>query len=90
MQGEERNFEKFLSSPCTPSFSQTLYKMKNRKHNKPSPGENAKFNKITEAAMDEARDILDGKIPAKQYLSAKELLDELDEEMDAEDRNADT
>lgn len=34
--------------------------------------------------MDEARDILDGKIPAKQYFSAKELLDELDEEMDAE------
>ena len=66
--------------------------MKNRKHNKPSQGENAKFNKITEAAtaIDEARDILDGKIPAKQYLSAKELLDELDEEMDAEDRNADT
>ena len=64
--------------------------MKNKKHNKTSPGENAKLNKITEADMDEARDILDGKIPAKQYFSAKELLDELDEEMDAEDRNADT
>ena len=60
--------------------------MKNRKHNKPSKGENAKFNKITEAAMDEARNILEGKIPAKQYFTAKELLDELNEEIDAERR----
>ena len=60
--------------------------MKNRKHNKPSQGENAKFNKITEAAMDEARNILEGKIPAKQYFSAKDLLDELNEEIDAERR----
>ena len=86
MQGEREDFEKSSLSPCTPSPAQTLYKMKNRKHNKPSPGENAKLNKITEAAMDEARDILDGKIPAKQYFSAKELLDELDEEIDAERR----
>ena len=60
--------------------------MKNKKHNKLSQGENAKFNKTTEAAMKEARDILDGKIPAKNYFSAKELLDELDEEIDAERR----
>lgn len=73
-----------FSPPAPPLFLKTLYKMKNRKHNKPSQGENAKFNKITEAAMDEARNILEGKIPAKQYFSAKELLDELDEEMDAE------
>ena len=86
MQGEREDFEKSSLSPCTPSTAQTLYEMKNRKHNKPSPGENAKLNKITEAAMDEARDILDGKIPAKQYFSAKELLDELDEEIDAERR----
>ena len=72
--------------PAPPLILKLYIIMKNKKHNKTSPGENAKLNKITEADMDEARDILDGKIPAKQYFSAKELLDELDEEIDAERR----
>ncbi len=39
-----------------------------------------KFNAETEAAMQEARDIIAGKIPAKTYHSAKELFNELDAE----------
>lgn len=39
-----------------------------------------KFNKETEAAMQEAEDISSGKIKAKSYRSAKELFAELDSE----------
>ena len=48
-----------------------------------------RYNAQTEKAMAEARDIAAGKIKTKQYSSAKELLDELDDELAAEDRNAD-
>ena len=39
-----------------------------------------KYNKETVAAISEARDIMEGKIEAKSYSSAKELFDELDKE----------
>lgn len=39
-----------------------------------------RFNKETEAAMQEARDISSGKIQAKTYSSARDLFDELDSE----------
>ena len=39
-----------------------------------------KFNKETEEAMREAKDIALGKIKVKEYHSAKELFDELEEE----------
>ena len=39
-----------------------------------------RYNKETEDAMQEARDIMAGKIEAKSYSSAKELFEELDEE----------
>jgi DNA-damage-inducible protein J len=38
------------------------------------------YNRETEAAMQEARDILAGKTDAKSYGSARELFEELDEE----------
>ena len=38
------------------------------------------FNRETEAAIQESRDILSGKVQAKSYSSAKELFRELDEE----------
>lgn len=38
------------------------------------------YNAETEAAMQEARDIASGKIPAKSYASARELFEELDRE----------
>ena len=38
------------------------------------------FNRETEAAIQESRDILSGKIQTKSYSSAKELFRELDEE----------
>ena len=38
------------------------------------------YNDETEAAMQEARDIASGKIPAKSYASARELFEELDRE----------
>lgn len=38
------------------------------------------YNKETEAAMREARDISSGKVKAKSYGSARELFDELDGE----------
>ncbi|WP_248628361.1 type II toxin-antitoxin system RelB/DinJ family antitoxin [uncultured Enterococcus sp.] len=41
-----------------------------------------KYNKETEEAMQEARDILAGKIQAKTYHSVEELFNELDEEED--------
>jgi DNA-damage-inducible protein J len=39
-----------------------------------------RFNRETEEAMQEARDILEGKVSAKSYSSARELCEELDEE----------
>ena len=39
-----------------------------------------RYNKETEEAMQEARDIMSGKTPAKAYSSAQELFDELDAE----------
>ncbi len=39
-----------------------------------------RYNKETEAAMQEARDILAGKTKAKSYASACELIAELNEE----------
>ena len=39
-----------------------------------------RYNKETEAAMQETREILSGKLTAKSYSSARELLDELDAE----------
>ncbi|MCJ0602347.1 type II toxin-antitoxin system RelB/DinJ family antitoxin [Enterococcus cecorum] len=41
-----------------------------------------KYNKETEDAMQEARDILAGKIQAKTYHSVEELFNELDKEED--------
>jgi len=41
-----------------------------------------RFNKETEDAMQEARDILAGKIQAKTYHSVEELFNELDKEDD--------
>lgn len=38
------------------------------------------YNRETEAAMQEARDILAGKTDAKSYGSSRELFEELDEE----------
>lgn len=38
------------------------------------------YNAETKAAMQEARDIVSGKIPAKSYVSARELFEELDRE----------
>jgi len=38
------------------------------------------YNAETEAAMQEARDIAAGKIPAKSYASARDLFEELDRE----------
>lgn len=39
-----------------------------------------RFNRETEEALQEARDILEGKVSAKSYSSARELFEELDEE----------
>ena len=39
-----------------------------------------RYNPETELAMQEARDIISGKIGAKRYTSAKELFEELDGE----------
>ncbi|MBR3494490.1 MAG: type II toxin-antitoxin system RelB/DinJ family antitoxin [Clostridia bacterium] len=39
-----------------------------------------RYNRQTEAAMQEAREILDGKVPAKSYGSARELFRELEDE----------
>ena len=39
-----------------------------------------RFSRDTEAAMQEARDIMSGKVQAKSYRSAQELFDELDAE----------
>jgi len=39
-----------------------------------------RYNRETEEAMEEARDIMSGKVQAKSYSSAGELFDELDEE----------
>ena len=39
-----------------------------------------RYNRETEDAMQEARDIMSGKMPSKSYHSARELFDELDGE----------
>ena len=39
-----------------------------------------RYNAITEAAMQEARDIVSGKIPSKQYTTAHEMMEDLDKE----------
>lgn len=39
-----------------------------------------KYNKETEAAIQEAKDIISGKVEAKRYSSAKELFEELDKD----------
>ena len=39
------------------------------------------YNEETLAAMEEARGISSGKIPAKEYKSAKELFEEMDNEI---------
>lgn len=38
------------------------------------------YNAMTEAAMQEARDIVSGKVPAKKYSCAHELMEDLDSE----------
>jgi len=43
-----------------------------------------RYNAETEAAMQEARDIISGKKKAKKYSSADELFEELDAEYEAE------
>ena len=43
-----------------------------------------RFNAETEAAIEEARGIIAGEIPAKRYGSARELFNELDTEITAE------
>ena len=43
-----------------------------------------RFNAETEAAIEEARGIITGKIPAKRYGSARALFNELDKEITAE------
>lgn len=40
----------------------------------------SKYNKETIAAINEARDIMSGKVETKSYSSAKELFDEFDAE----------
>ena len=37
-----------------------------------------RFNAETEAAMHEARDIADGKVPAKRYSSVRAMMEDLD------------
>jgi len=39
-----------------------------------------RFNRETEIAMQEAKDIMSGKVAAKSYSSARELFEELDAE----------
>lgn len=46
-----------------------------------------KYNAEAEAAFQEARDIISGKVPAKKYNSARELFDELDKELEEELKN---
>jgi DNA-damage-inducible protein J len=43
-----------------------------------------RYNAETEDAMQETRDIMSGKTPAKKYRSAKELFNELDAEYETE------
>lgn len=39
-----------------------------------------RYNATTEAAMQEARDIMKGKIQTKRYTSVKEMMEDLDDE----------
>lgn len=43
-----------------------------------------RYNAETEAAMQEAEDIISGKIQAKSYSSAREMLDDLNKEFEDE------
>lgn len=43
-----------------------------------------RYNAATEAAMQEAREIINGNVSTKSYSSARELFAELDTEMDGE------
>lgn len=43
-----------------------------------------RYNAETEAAMQEVEDIISGKVQAKVYHSAREMLDDLDKEFDEE------
>ena len=43
-----------------------------------------RYNKETQAAIQETRDIQNGKVQAKVYHSAQDLFDELDQEMEEE------
>ena len=43
-----------------------------------------RYNLVTEAAIQEARNIINGDITAKSYSSARELFADLDNEMDDE------
>lgn len=43
-----------------------------------------RYNAETEAAMNEARAIMDGRVQAKRYSSARALFEELDAEKDGE------
>ena len=49
-----------------------------------------RYNAETEAAIQEARDIMAGKIKAKSYYSVAEMNAELDAEIDEEQDNVDT
>lgn len=44
----------------------------------------SRYNAQTEAAMQEARDIINGKTSTKRYESVRELFAELDAEMDGD------
>ncbi len=43
-----------------------------------------RYNAETEVAMEEARMIMGGQLPARQYSTVQELFDDLDEEMENE------
>lgn len=49
-------------------------------HDVPTEAKQPRFNAETEAAMQEVRDMISGKIPAKTYDSIQALLDDLDNE----------
>lgn len=44
-----------------------------------------RYNEETEAAIQEAREIMNGNVSTKMYSSAQELFAELDAEMDSEE-----
>ena len=56
-------------------------------HGRPFEMKQTRYNAETEAAMQEARDIMNGKKRAKKYSSVDELFAELDAEYEAESRS---